>query len=130
MTARLLSARFKRLRTPRSSGEDGGSSGGTGACGLVALRARFIDLGALIRDADALWFLRSASHIIGGLLLNFGKASLSGEFLKLKGVVARHDAIGRASKLNHAVLIADVGGVVRVGEGGAGFVFDEIAIEV
>ena len=48
----------------------------------------------------------------------------------MKGVVAWHDAIERARKLDHAVLVADVGGVVSVGEGGAGFVFDEIAIEV
>ena len=63
-------------------------------------------------------------------LLDCGNASLRGEFLKLKCVVARHDAIGRARKLNHAVLIADVGGVVSVREGGAGFVFGEIAIEI
>lgn len=48
----------------------------------------------------------------------------------MKGVVARHDAIGRARKANHALLVADVGRVVGVGESGAGFVFDEIAIEV
>ena len=59
-----------------------------------------------------------------------GNACLSGEFLKLKGVVARHDAIGRPRKANHAILVADVGGVVSVGEGGAGFVFDKIAIEI
>ena len=48
----------------------------------------------------------------------------------MKGVVAWHDAIGRARKLDHALLIADVGRVVGVGESGAGFVFGEIAIEV
>ena len=63
-------------------------------------------------------------------LLNCGNASLSGELLKLKRVVARHDAIGRSRKLHHAFLVADVGGVVNVGKGGAGFVFGEIAIKV
>lgn len=62
--------------------------------------------------------------------LDPGDASLSGEFLELKDVMSWHDAIRRAGKLDHAVLIADVGGVVGVGESGAGLVFEEIAIEV
>src|SRR5579864_3120444 len=33
-------------------------------------------------------------------------------------------------KLNHALLILDVGSVIGVGECGAGFVFGEVAIEI
>ena len=42
----------------------------------------------------------------------------------------RHNSIRRASKLDHAVLILDVSGVIRFREGVAGPVLCEIAVEV
>ena len=51
--------------------------------------------------------------------------------MELGGVVAGDDAVGiSAGKLNHALLILDVGGVIGFGESGAGFVFGQVAIEI
>lgn len=64
-------------------------------------------------------------------LFDFGDAVDGGIFLELGGVVAGNDAVWiSASKLNHALLILDVGGVIGFGESGAGFVFGEVAIQI
>lgn len=64
------------------------------------------------------------------LSLNRRDGSLSGEFLKLQGIVARPHAIRGSSQLSHACLVADVGGVVSVGKCRAAFVFGQIAIKL
>ena len=52
-------------------------------------------------------------------------------FLELQSVVPGDNAIHiPPSQLNHTLLIANVGSVVGVRECGAGFAFDEIAIEI
>src|SRR5580700_4720312 len=62
---------------------------------------------------------------------DFGDAVGGGIFLELGGVVAGDDAVGiAAGELNHALLILDVGGVVGVGESGAGFVLGEVAVKI
>lgn len=67
---------------------------------------------------------------VKGLLLNVGYASFSAELMELERVMARQDALGGTGELNHAVLAADVGIVIGVGESGASLVFDEITVEI
>src|SRR5208283_3379984 len=57
-------------------------------------------------------------------------AALRGELLKLQRVVAGNDAIDGPGKLNHAFLVFDVRGVIRIAERGAGQVCFQIAVEI
>jgi len=65
-------------------------------------------------------------------LFDFGDAALGGGiFLELQGVVARDDSVRIATgQLDHAFLVPNIGGVIPICEGSAGFVFGEIAIEI
>jgi hypothetical protein len=60
---------------------------------------------------------------------DFGDAANGGIFLELERVVSGDDALGiAAGELDHALLIFDVGGVIGLGECGAGFVLGEVAV--
>ena len=64
-------------------------------------------------------------------LFDFGDAALGGIFLELQGVVARDNSVRIATgQLDHAFLVLNIGGVIRIRKGSAGFVFGEIAIEI
>jgi len=64
-----------------------------------------------------------------GWSFDFGDATSGGIFLELQRVVAGDDALEiAAGELDHALLILDVGGVIGVGECGAGFVLGEVAV--
>ena len=64
-------------------------------------------------------------------LFDFGDAALRRIFLELRRVVAGKDAVRiSSSEFDHALLILDVSEPEIVGEGRAGFVFGEIAIEI
>lgn len=65
------------------------------------------------------------------ILFDFGDAALGGIFLELQGVVARDNSVRIATgQLDHAFLVLNIGGVIRIRKGSAGFVFGEIAIEI
>jgi hypothetical protein len=60
---------------------------------------------------------------------DFGNAASGGIFLELEGVVAGDDALGiAAGELDHALLILDVGGMIGVGECGAGLMLGKVAV--
>src|SRR5207245_3150836 len=63
-------------------------------------------------------------------LLDFCHAADGGEALELQSVVAGNDAVRGAGELDHALLILDVGGLVRFAERRAGLVLGEVAVEI
>ena len=46
----------------------------------------------------------------------------------MKRIVAGHDAVGGAGELDHARLIADIGGLISLIEGGARFMLGEAGL--
>jgi hypothetical protein len=70
------------------------------------------------------------AQIAGPGLLQPRNTALSWEFLKLQGVMPWNHAIGCACQFDHARLILDVGGSVRLGKRRAGLAFGKVAVEV
>src|SRR5579863_7370444 len=76
--------------------------------------------------------VRRCMEISGALpwLFYCRHAPLGRKFLKLQCIVARHNAIGRAGELNHALLVLDIRCMVRLAERRAGLTLREVAIQV
>ena len=65
-------------------------------------------------------------------LFDFGDAAVGagGELLELQGVMAGNNAVHGTGQFDHSRLSGDVGGVIGVGERGAGQVQRKIEIEI
>src|SRR4029077_9717661 len=66
----------------------------------------------------------------GYSLSDFGYSSLGGKLLELQGVMPGNNAINGPRQFDHASLILDVRGMIRIRKSRAGLVFGEVAVQI
>jgi len=70
-------------------------------------------------------------RVVRGCLFDLRDAPLGGIFLELKHVVAGNNAVRiAAGKLNHALLVFDICGMIGLGKCGTSLVLGKVAVEI